>query len=382
MRAGASDHSLAPISPNSDLRGHQLACIRETAKIPDMKRRTFIPLISILAAVIAFAGWGVIWVPKVTAQDKPAPQNAQTAPTQPSGDANERIARLEQRILDMQSVIATLQSFVKGSGGATTQDGLPSVGGPPVSGGPGGAPSEVNIRVLALETQIRAITAQLEQISRKLGQIPAGAPALPGGQSGVEPPPGPQVPGQPGQFASNAQPPPQFGTTTTAPPPANPFDKVMQQGSAPQPPPASGQSAALPPLTGLPAVSGGARGIYDASYQNFLRNDLRSAEQGFSSFVKTYPDDPLASNAFYWLGRTHFARKKFEPAAKAFLAGYKKDKKSAIAPDALLHLGMSLAQLGEKDAACSTLKAISKQFPDAPAKLQKDAASAVKRARC
>ena len=64
---------------------------------------------------------------------------------------------------------------------------------------------------------------------------------------------------------------------------------------------------------------------------------------------------------------------------KALLAGYKKNKKSAIAPDALLLLGMSLAQLGEKDAACSTLGAIAKQFPDAPDKLKQDVASVQKR---
>lgn len=153
--------------------------------------------------------------------------------------------------------------------------------------------------------------------------------------------------------------------------------------AAPQAPPAQRQSAQMPAFPNLSASGGGgARGIYDASYQNFLRNDLPAAEQGFRSFVKTYPDDPLASNAYYWLGRTRFERRKFELAAKAFLAGYKKDKNSAIAPDALLHLGMSLTQLGENEAACSTLGAIAKQFPDAPGKLKQDAATALKRARC
>lgn len=156
-----------------------------------MKQRAFIPFIPILATFIACAGWGAIWVSKAGAQDKPAPQQAQTAPGQPSGDANERIARLEQRILDMQSVIATLQTFVKG-GGAPAPGGLPSASAPQAGGAAGGAPSEVNIRVLALETQIRAITGQLEQISQKLGQTPAGAPALPA---------------QPGLVATNGPPP-------------------------------------------------------------------------------------------------------------------------------------------------------------------------------
>jgi tol-pal system protein YbgF len=308
----------------------------------------------------------------------------------------------------MQSVIATLQSFIRDGAAAPAPGGLPTGGGLPGGSGAGGAPSEVNIRVLALETQIRALTGQMEQITAKLNQSPAGTGAgavpmqpgqhlvpgqqmMPGPQAGGAPQPAPpqlQASGGGGaQFGAPAKPAPQFGTSTTAPAPTTPFERAMQgtlpHPPAPQAPPAPRQSAQLPALPNLSASGGGgARGIYDASYQNFLRNDLQAAEQGFRSFVKSYPDDPLVSNAYYWLGRTHFERKKFEPAAKAFLAGYKKDKKSAIAPDALLHLGMSLTQLGEKEAACSTLGAIAKQYPAAPGKLKQDAASALKRARC
>jgi tol-pal system protein YbgF len=365
-----------------------------------MKPRASIPLISILAAVIAFVGWGLVWVPQVKAQDKKALGNAQGVAAQPSGDLSERIARLEQRILDMQGVIATLQSFVAGGAGASAPGGLPPGGGSPAAGGTGGAPSEVNIRVLALETQIRALTGQMEQISAKLNQIPgstgAGTPPLrsghqlvPGQQPGAaSQPASPQLQASGGgaQFESPAQTVPQFGTTATAPAPASPFEQAMrappQSTSAPQLSSPTHQTAQLPSVPGLSASGGSARGIYDASYQNFLRNDLPAAEQGFSSFVNSFPDDPLTSNAYYWLGRTHFERKKFEQAAKAFLAGYKKNKKSAIAADALLHLGMSLVQLGEKDAACSTLGAIKKQFPGAPDKLKQDAATALKSARC
>lgn len=364
-----------------------------------MKLRASFPFISLLAAVIAFVGWGVVWVPKVKAQQKPAPQNAQAVPARASGDLNERIARLEQRILDMQSVIATLQSFVRDGGAAPAQGGFPPAGGPPAAGGAGGAPSEINIRVLALETQIRALTGQMEQINSKLDQVPAGAgvnsPSPDVGQRlGATPQLGSQqlqASGGGAQFGRPAQPAPapapQFGTSTAPPAPGNPFDRAMQgspqRPPAPQVPPAPRQSAQLPGLTGLSSTGGdGSRGVYDASYQSFLRNDLPAAEKGFSSFVTSYPDDALASNAHYWLGRTYYQRKKFEPAAKAFLAGYKKDKKSAIAPDALLHLGMSLAQLGEKDAACSTLKAIAKQFPDASGTLKQDVASTLKRTRC
>ena len=84
----------------------------------------------------------------------------------------------------------------------------------------------------------------------------------------------------------------------------------------------------------------------------------RQAEQGFRSFVATYPEDRLASNAYYWLGRTHFANRQFEPAAKAFLAGYKKNKRGwLLRPTAAASRQVRSRQWAKRDAACSTLKA-------------------------
>ena len=232
----------------------------------------------------------------------------------------------------------------------------------------------------ALETQISALTAQMKDVIARLDQG-AGAPREPaampwqqGQNDGSQPqepkppaPPGPQAASEGSQFADAAQTAPQFGQA-----PQSPQAEPQQQRSA--------QLPALPALTGH--ESGSARGIYDASYQSFVRNDLARAEQGFRNFVSSYPDDPLTTNAYYWLGRTYYDRQQYEPAAKAFLAGYKRDKKGAIAPDSLLHLGLSLANLGEKDAACSTLSAVPRQYPDAPAQLRQNATDAMKKARC
>jgi tol-pal system protein YbgF len=136
------------------------------------------------------------------------------------------------------------------------------------------------------------------------------------------------------------------------------------------------------PPVAVPGAGAGPRAIYEASYESFLRNDFQRAGSGFQRFVKTFPDDQLISNAYYWLGRTHYARQQFEPAAKAFLAGYKMNKKNSIAPEALLHLGKSLAAMGEKEASCSTLDAISKQFPGIPETLKRDVSKLLKSTGC
>jgi tol-pal system protein YbgF len=372
-----------------------------------MKRRASFPLIS-FAIVMALAGGSVIGAPPAWAQQR----GAQPAAAAPQGPLDERMIRLEQRILDLQTVIGTLQTFVRDGGGVPAQGGFPPAGGEgAVSGGvaPGGGPSELSIRVLALETQIKALTTQMEQITTRLDQINSGAGAqslqgaspLQHDQRFGAPPSGvPLGQSQPQQRLGA----PRFGMSTADPQRQSPFadpgpvPQAQAGVQAPQPfppaaaPPAVAPStmapstvvspAMVPPVVAVPGVGAGARAIYDASYQSFLRNDFQGAGNGFKRFVKTFPDDPLISNAYYWLGRTHYAGRQYEPAAKAFLAGYKKGKKSPIAADSLLHLGMSLGAMGEKEAACSTLSAVSKQFPDAPPTLKQDVSVALKRTRC
>jgi len=275
---------------------------------------------------------------------------------QPAAAASDsaRIQALEERIRDMQAVIGTLQSFVRDGGGAAAPGAAPA--------GAGGAPSELSIRVLALETQIRALTGQMKDVAGRLDQGGGAVPA-------------PVNPWQ--QGGNDAVPPPAGAPLTPPPPQAN--QPAPRFGAVAQPEPRTAQAPAAPKLD---VTGGDARSNYDASYQSFVRNDLAQAQVGFKSFVASYPDDPLTTNAYYWLGRTYFDRQQYEPAAKAFLAGYKRDKQGAIAPDSLLHLGLSLARLGEKDAACSTLVAVPRQYPSAPDQLKQSASDAMKKAGC
>lgn len=357
---------------------------------------------------MALAGGSVTGAPPAWAQQQGAPPAAAPpAAAAPKGPLDERMRRLEQRILDLQTVIGTLQTFVSDGGGVPAQGGFPPAGGEGAAGGGvalGGGPSELSIRVLALETQIKALTTQMEQITTRLDQINSGAGAL--SLQGAPPLQQDQRFGAPpsGVPLGQLQPQqrlgaPRFGASPAGPQRQNPFadpgpaPQAQAGVQPPQPfplvgvppavaPPAVVSPAMVPPVAAVPGAGAGARAIYDASYQSFLRNDFQGAGNGFKRFVKNFPDDPLISNAYYWLGRTHFAGQQYEPAAKAFLAGYKKSKKSPIAADALLHLGMSLGAMGEKEAACSTLSAVSKQFPDAPPALKQDVSAALKRTRC
>lgn len=104
-----------------------------------------------------------------------------------------------------------------------------------------------------------------------------------------------------------------------------------------------------------------------------MQSDYADAEGAFREFVSAHGQDPLAGNAQYWLGETHYVRQQYEPAAAAFLQGYQTYPKGAKASDSLLKLGMSLAALKKTAEACAALGQLGKEFPNAPPHV-KDAA--------
>ncbi len=65
----------------------------------------------------------------------------------------------------------------------------------------------------------------------------------------------------------------------------------------------------------------------------------------------------------------------YSEAADEFLAGYKAYPKSAKAADTLLKLGLSLAGLGEREAACSTYTEVLRKYPKASNALQQRVAT-------
>jgi tol-pal system protein YbgF len=119
-------------------------------------------------------------------------------------------------------------------------------------------------------------------------------------------------------------------------------------------------------LTEAQASTGSARSDYNRAFDLIKQRKYGEAEVEFSAFLVRYPKNALDGNAQYWLGETYFARKQFKKAADAFLRGYTRYRTSAKAPDSLLKLGITLARLNQKDAACSAFNEMRVEFPRAP----------------
>lgn len=128
--------------------------------------------------------------------------------------------------------------------------------------------------------------------------------------------------------------------------------------------------------------SGDPRTDYDDAYSLAVNGDYSGAEQGFRTFLESYPDSELAPNAQYWLGESLLAQQDYRGAADAFLKTYTDHPGNDKSPDSLLKLGVSLRGLGEADAACATFSELLNKYPNAAPAVLSEARDERLRAQC
>jgi tol-pal system protein YbgF len=305
------------------------------------------------------------------------------------GDSiNARLSRVEQKLVELQALVGALQSFTHAN--PTPMPAQDTGGGAPPE--PPLSQRELGTRVSALETQIGALTAELEEINQRLNALnaaPAAQAPLP--LSPSSPPPDRQ---------GEAGPPPEQAMAAMAASAGDAGDS--NNTSKPRwygPRPGEDQTSALPPGApqplSRPTASDGqpqrlmaalpsddAHSLYEKGHGALTQNDYAGAEVAFRQLIESYPKDPLAADAQYWIGESFYRRGQYKAAADAFLKGYKKYKSGDKAPETLLKLGMSLAALGQKDAACSTFGELKTKFPKAPETIRDEVKAEQKKARC
>ncbi|MCK0208131.1 tol-pal system protein YbgF [Starkeya koreensis] len=249
----------------------------------------------------------------------------------------------------------------------------------------------ITTRLDRLENQIRQLTGQIEQLQYRNQQLEqqvrqlggAGLPSSAGpagtGLPGAAMPGADAAPGRRSDaFDPNAQagapgaPRPLGTTAPSGAPPAGPTGAPMDLGTL------SGSVAGggVQPPTNSP------KDLYDLAYGYMLRQDYAQSGQSFEQFLRSYPNDRAAPDAYYWLGETQFQRKSYKEAAQNFLKVSTDYPNAVKAPDALLRLGQSLAAIGEKDAACATLNAVNNKYPRASATIKQGVEREQKRAGC
>ncbi len=282
----------------------------------------------------------------------------------------DRIDRLEQSLIDVQSQVYR---------------GEP----PPATAAPGAGGANPNvaarqsIRITELEGEIRNLTGQLEELRFLVEQTKTRVDKLVEDidfrLTSIER----NMAAQTGQGATS-------GSLPRAAPRPKGVAVVTTQGASPkslgQVAPSDLAGAAPARTSDAPADAalpeGSLKEQYDFAHSLLRQGKYDEAERAFVQFVASYPDDPLAGNAQYWLGESYYARKDYQRAASAFLAGYQKFHDNPKAADNLLKLSMTLAAMGQKEEACAALGQLSEEYPDASTAIKRRAKNQGRRAGC
>ncbi|MFN4089342.1 MAG: tol-pal system protein YbgF [Alphaproteobacteria bacterium] len=225
----------------------------------------------------------------------------------------------------------------------------------------------VEVRLNALENEIRAVTGRVEDLTFNVRRLQDRLDKLVADvdfrltnieralREGGTPAPGAAA------AASPALPtvPPASASAPAAPPPA----------AAASSPPTGGQAQRA--SVALPA--GSAMDQYAFAQQLMSQTRYAEAESAFRQFVERHPEGQLADNARYWLAETHYVRRQFPDAASGFLEAYQTAPAGNKAPDNLLKLGMSLAALQKNQEACVALDKLLREYGDADARIRQRA---------
>jgi len=264
-----------------------------------------------------------------------------------SQEVLDRLGRLERSVQDLQAEVLT--------GGASPGTGLSPAAG-----------AQFEVRLQELERAVRDLTGRVEELDfkyrlledrfevsqadmelRMQGGGEAAGPVIVSSASSSAP-----VAAQPAPLADGG-PIIISGANTAAPAPA------------PIPAPSSGVVATAAPAGQATVLPQGAPAEdYNNAYALLLQADYSGAEQAFSRFLQTHPNDPLAGNAQYWLGETYYVRENYQQAAIHFAEGYKNYPDGPKAPANLLKLGMSLGRIGRTADACASFRELDTRFPD------------------
>lgn len=131
-----------------------------------------------------------------------------------------------------------------------------------------------------------------------------------------------------------------------------------------------------------PAAPATPEAEYAADYRLIETQRYDQAEAAFRNFIASHPKDKRVPDAVHWIGESLYQRKQYTDAAEQFLKVTKTYSNSRRAPASMLKLGITLAAMGEKDAACAALQAVGSKYPKAGPTILSGADREIKKNAC
>jgi tol-pal system protein YbgF len=223
-------------------------------------------------------------------------------------------------------------------------------------------------RLDGLTTSLTELVARVDELSARIDalgrQVRSNPPPAAAPRTATPVTPTPVIP-TPGASAGPSPGPGTSPVPSTPPPPA------ATAMPAPQ---------AAPPMTARPATDAlQPQDIYQAAYIDFSKGSYALAMAGFREFLRRFPEHPLAGNAQYWIGESHFslarnsanagqadkATQELEQAVQELrkvVANYPRSEK---APTALYKEALALIELKQPAVAQQRLEYLVANFPQA-----------------
>lgn len=106
--------------------------------------------------------------------------------------------------------------------------------------------------------------------------------------------------------------------------------------------------------------------LYNSAYEDYMRGNFDLAIQGFSEYLRRYPDTELTDNALYWIGECFYSKKDYDKAIDTFTQLLNTYKTSDKAAAALLKKGFAYLEKGDKSQAVINLQYVVFEYPASP----------------
>ena len=102
---------------------------------------------------------------------------------------------------------------------------------------------------------------------------------------------------------------------------------------------------------------------YETAYNAFKNKRYKESREKFEAFIKEFPKDELADNAYFWIAETFYNEKDFEGAILSYETFLKKYPNSKKAPAGFLKQGLSFIAIGDKKTGKVILEQLIERYP-------------------
>jgi tol-pal system protein YbgF len=110
-------------------------------------------------------------------------------------------------------------------------------------------------------------------------------------------------------------------------------------------------------------TSGSAKAKYDAALKIYNGKKYKEAREKFEAFIKEFPKDQLAENAYFWISETYYSEKDFEGAIVAYESLLKKYPKGQKTSTALYKQALSFIEIGDRKSGKVILEQLIEKYP-------------------